>query len=184
MKRFIFFIVPVTLVAAVYIANPYWMLHRLETALLNRDAASLETLVDFEQVRAGLRADLRRYMAENQPKLPTGSMEDIGIVLGMALGGIIESLIDQTVSANGFLAVWQQRLDADSKKRPGDFVASARFQSLTAFRAEMRDPDDQQSATLTLLLELAGAQWRVTKVILPPNAFQGAVTQAKSDSMR
>ena len=182
MRRFLYFIVPVTLVAAVYIANPYWTLHRLETALLNRDAATLETLVDFEQVRAGLKADFRRYMAENLPKLPSGSIEDIGSVFGMALGGLIESLIDQTVSANGFLAVSQQKFNADSKKRPGDFVASARFQSLTAFRVEMRDPDDQQSATLTLRFELVGVQWRMTKLILPPNAFQDAVTQAKSDS--
>jgi hypothetical protein len=90
----------------------------------------------------------------------------------------LDSLIDGTASANGLLTLWQQKLDADSaKKWPGDFVTSARFQSLTTFRVEMRNPDDQQSATLTLLLELTGAEWRVTKVVLPPNAFQVAMTQ-------
>jgi hypothetical protein len=126
-------------------------------------------------------------MAETMkpPNSPAGGLEDVGTVIGMALGGVVESLIDQTVSANGLLAVWQQKLDADSgRKRLSDFVASARFQSLTAFRVEMRNPDDQQSATLTLLLEFGGAEWRVTKVILPPNAFQAATAQAKDDSMR
>jgi len=183
MKRFLFLIIPVTLVAAVYIAYPYWTLHRFETALSKRDSATLETLVDFEQVRNGLKADFRSYMAEtmNQPKSPTGGMEDIGIVIGMTLGGIVESLIDQTVSANGLLLVWQQQLAANSERKLADFVASARFQSLTTFRVDMRNPDDPQSATLTLLLEFVGVEWRVTKVILPPNAFQAATTQAKSD---
>jgi DUF2939 family protein len=180
MNRFLYLIVAVTVVAAIYlcclVAYPYWTLHRLETALLSRDAAALETLVDWQQLRTGLKADFRRYMAETMNQ-SVGCMEGAGTPIGTALGGtIIDSLIDGNASANGLLTLWQQKLDADSaKKRPGDFVTSARFQSLTTFRVEMRNPDDQQSATLTLLLELAGAEWRVTKVVLPPNAFQVAM---------
>src|SRR5260221_13950740 len=116
MKRFLFLIVAVTLVAAPYIAYPYWTLHRLETALSNRDAVALETLVDWQQIRTGLKADVRRYMAEMNQQ-PTGGTEDVGTLIGMAFGDMIDSLIDGTVSANGLLVIWQQKLDADSAKR-------------------------------------------------------------------
>jgi Protein of unknown function (DUF2939) len=180
MKRFLCLAGAVAVLVAAYIAYPYWTLQRVESAILNRDAPALEALVDWQQLRTGIKSDFRRLMTETMTRqTPSSSMEAAGAALGVAIGGnLVDSLIDGLVSANGILGSWEQKAGAaPAPRRPRDFVASARFQSLTTFRVDMRDPDNQQALTLTVLLELTGAEWRATKVVLPLSAIQAAITQ-------
>src|SRR5262245_53303562 len=187
MKRLLYIVVLLILVSGAYIAYPYWTLHRIETALINQDVVALETLFDWQQLRAGLKGDVRRVIIGKFGETSSAPADSVGAMLGLALGStVIDSMIAAGVSEAGLLEVWRKG-QLPQGKQTHDFVASAWFQSLTTFRVETRNPDDRQSPTVTFLMEFARAEWRVTRVVLPWEAFQAAAqaaSQTKGDRKR
>jgi hypothetical protein len=180
--RFLWVTGLIVITALAYIAYPYWTVQRIDAAIVGRDAASLETLIDWPQVRSGLKADVRGLLSG-----PMGSGLDdataqgsgataLGSMIGtMLAGSMVDAMIDGYVSAPRVIEAWQQR-----GRRPIEFMRWAWFQSPSAFRVDLR-ADQPEVPTVSVILEFSGLSWRVTRLVIPIREIERTAAAMRSD---
>lgn len=164
------FLLLLILIAA-YVAYPYWTLYRLEQALLTDSTESLEKIVDFPAIRAGLKGQVEGGMLAKTDELAKKRpvLGDIGRALTEAFGpSIVGGTVDNLVTPETVLK--NPTVVEHRKKDEGfeDFVHYAFFSGPTTFKIELKDPDDASLPTITSFMSLDGFRWRVTKVEMPP----------------
>ena len=59
----------ILILLAVYVAYPYWTLHRLEQALLSNNAEALKRIVDFPAIRASMKDQVEGRLLEKSDPL-------------------------------------------------------------------------------------------------------------------
>ncbi len=154
-----------------YSAYPYLTLYWLDRALLTADTATLETLIDWPEVRQQLKADVKLALIESaQAQVGKGNFVGIfgGALTALLVPTLVDSAVDEMVTPEKLLnneEVVKRRREGKSFR---DFVAYAFFTSPTEFRVDLRDPKVADSPTLTALMELTGGRWRVVELKLPP----------------
>jgi hypothetical protein len=162
------------LIATAYVALPYVTLYRLGAAIRDGDAASLETLVDWDEVREGLKEDICDAMAE-QADAPTeqvaGQVQELPAFGSGFMRGIAVNMIDQAVSAGALVTATRtppsslkvaQTAEPDAQPR----ITWAFFDSLTSFGVELLPPG--ASTPVRIELSLRHGEWQVTHAWLPP----------------
>lgn len=161
----------IAILIAAYIGYPYLTLYWLDQALLTDDKQALESIVDFPQVRADLKSEVKDAVigkadekAEKRPILGT---------IGAALAELIAPpVVDKTVDAmvtpesvlNNPTVVEHRRRDESF----ADFITYAFFSGPTTFTFDLTDPDEPKSPTVTAIMKLTGLRWRVVDIDLPP----------------
>jgi|GEM_PF-4050236 len=155
----------ITACVAGYFLYPYWTLLRIDGALKSQDAATLEALIDWPQVRAGLKSDIRTQIVR---EVSSGSgLEALGTMLGSAY---VDGIIDGSVTSS----VLTERL-----KGGGSFfmdsLAERGFLTPTTFQAVIKLDD----LNATLILQMSGLTWRITRVLVSPSTV---ATLAKRNS--
>ncbi|MGH6793353.1 MAG: DUF2939 domain-containing protein [Methyloceanibacter sp.] len=156
---------------AAYIGYPYLTLYWLDRSLLTDDKASLEQLVDFPQVRADLKSEVKSEVfakaheeAEKRPILGT-----FGAALAHLLApALVDKGVDEMVTPE---AVLNSPTVVEHRKRDesfADFITYAFFASPIAFTFDLKDPEKRDSPTVTAVMELIGFNWRVVAIKLPP----------------
>lgn len=178
MIRLILFL---TVLIAGYCAYPFFTIWQIERALQNRDAVAMESLVDWNTLRAGIKSDLsgeimRRTASEF-------AKQDGASALGAALGAaLVDRMIDGLVSPKFFFNQADQH--TIGKMRPlREFITYAFFVSPTEFRVDLQIPDvPSEVPKITALMSLTGASWKVTRVTLPFSLFKDGIQgTGKSD---
>lgn len=159
------------ILVAAYLGYPYLTMYWLDRALLTDDKETLEQLVDFPEVQADLKAEVEGQVmgkadeiAEKRPILGT---------FGQALTklfapGLVDSAVEGMVTPEGILnnpVVVQHRERNESFV---DFITYAFFTSPTRFIFDLKDPEKPDSPTVTAVMELDGARWRVVGIDVPP----------------
>ena len=148
---------------------PEYTLRRIERAISERDVLTLERLIDWPQLRTGIKADfVGPALAQ---KATEGGMGALGAALGASL---VNNMVDNMVNA----ALLVQRA-SDSATRVALFerYEGGRFISVGYFVADFRAPD---APPFSFLLELQGTTWRVTRVVPSPEMRDVLVKTATS----
>lgn len=158
MKIFIWLVVAVAAAAvgAGYYVYPQWTMQRIERAVAERDVVTLEALIDWPRLREGIKADVlgpTLVQASGQDK--TG-WSAAGAALGAAM---MNTMIDSMVSASMLV----QRPEAIKEGRKlSDALIGHRFATPAAYVMDFKIPD---VPGFSLLMELQGATWRVTRLV-------------------
>ena len=86
---------------------------------------------------------------------------------------LVPTLVDSAVDAMVTPEKLVHNDKVDDLRRQGKslarFVTYAFFTSPTAFRVDLKDPDDKDSPTITTLLELTHGRWKIVALKLPPH---------------
>jgi hypothetical protein len=159
-------------IAIAYGVYPYVTLFRLGQAVRNGDAVALQSMVNWDAVREGIKEDICDLVVDQPPKAQArGQLPPFGAGF---LRGIATNVVDKQVTPEAVVQAVRQ-------PDPGQSVASAPVQVSWAFFAGpytfMVDLSGQgQTDPIRLQMDLRDGAWHVTRVWLPP----GLLTQANA----
>ena len=166
--------------AAAYLAYPYVTLYRLGDAIRRGDASPLEALVDWDQVREGIKEDICDNVLPSPPVQQSaedrqgGSLPPFGFsfVRGVA-GNVIDRDVTPTAlvsAAQHFQTVNAPGADTTSASEPesNPRVIWAFFDGLTSFSVDLMPPGDASGhQPIRIEMQLKRGFWKVTRATLP-----------------
>ena len=161
-------------VCAVYLVWPYATLFRLAQAIRTGDAATLETLVDWDDVREGIKEDICDTVLE-PPQVHVATAESRLPPFGYSfVRGIAGNAIDEQVSAEALASAARTPDPPGASPRAtagaNPTIAWAFFDSPTTFSVILRVPGAAAtSQPIRIQLALRGGAWKVTRAWLPPD---------------
>lgn len=149
----------VSLIAVAYAAYPYVTLYRIGHAIHTGNARTLQTLVDWRSVRAGIKDDIRREAGDGPGPAAGDALPAFGrsFVRGAAVNAV-----DRHVTPQGLVAA---AAAPDASDAAAMHVAWAFFNDPTHFAVTVQT--GHQSRPIRLELSLQDTEWRVTRVWLP-----------------
>lgn len=162
-------------VAGYFYFSPYLAVRDLRVALVESDAAGLDEVVDFPQLREGLKAQLNAMMLkETASELDANPFGALAVGLGSKL---VDSLIDAIVTPHGLATLSRgdssqhESLNISSAsprsstppKRPFE---NARLSHDSLSRFSMRVPDDK-GGEIRFIFRRTGVKWRLADVLIP-----------------
>jgi hypothetical protein len=167
--RKIFLVLAILLAA--YIGYPYLTMYWLDRSLLTDDKQALENLVDFPQVRADLKSDVKGQVLHKADEL--AEKRPILGAFGQALAqlfapDLVDSAVDGIVTPEAVLSNPTVVEHREKNESFVDFVTYAFFASPTRFTFDLKDPEKPDSPTVTAVMALDGFRWRVVGIDLPP----------------
>jgi hypothetical protein len=173
------------LLAAAYIAYPYLALYRLQAAIANGDTARLAALVDWDQVRQGLKDDIAEQLVQepvDPPELaeqPVARTQNAVAALppfgSSFIKGIASKAVDETVTPDA-LARMARPVDEAEATEPDPVnagslrdarVSWAFFESPDTFMLWLHTPAGGKQP-LKLRMGLRDGAWKVIRIWLPP----------------
>jgi len=154
------------ILALSYGVYPYLTLYRLGQAIRQGDAATLQSMVNWDAVRDGIKEDICDMVIE-QPKeqQANGQLPPFGAGF---VRGIATNVIDKRVTPEALVAAAAQQPEAASNAAIGApvQVSWAFFASPSAFVVDFNAPG--QAVPIRLQMDLRYGSWHVTRVWLPP----------------
>jgi hypothetical protein len=160
-------------VGIIYCVYPYVTLYRLGQAIRSGDAAGLETLVDWDSVREGIKEDICDLVID-QPQ----QAQDGGQLPPFGAGfvrGIATNVIDKQVTPEALVAAAQKPEAEQPVRGAAVQISWAFFASPSAFVVDLKTPG--QAAPIRLQMDLHNGAWHVTRVWLPPELLGQANTR-------
>lgn len=155
-----------------YAFSPRYTLHSLQSAALAGDAEAFTAHVDFPELRASLKAEIRGRLATEAANAPASSLRAIGIGLAM---GFVDQMVDSAVSpeavgvalaAMGDAGSWVQTPGLESLSLLGAPTLEIERMGLDRFRVAL--PMDGERPAL--LFRREGLSWKLDGVDLPDAA--------------
>src|SRR5450755_1447854 len=114
-----------------------------------------DTLIDWTDLRQQLKADVKLALID-KAQTDIGKGGFAGIFGGALTALLVPTLVDSAVDAMVTPEKLVHNDKVDDLRRQGKslarFVTYAFFTSPTAFRVDLKDPDDKDSPTITTLL--------------------------------
>ncbi len=154
-----------------YVGYPYLTLYWIDHALLTGNKASLESLIDWPLLRQQLKADVKLALIDSaQTQVGKDSFAGLfgAALTALLVPTVVDGAVDEYVTPEKLLSSEEVVKRRQEQKSFIDVVTYAFFTSPTTFRVDLRDPKDADFPTVTALLALTGARWRVVAVKLPP----------------
>ncbi len=178
-------------VLVAYAAAPYVTLYRLAGSIRRGDAGALEALVDWDQVREGIKEDICDTVFDPPPPdavSPRASKDaDALPPFGFSfVRGIAANVIDQNVTPSGLVTAAAQfeavsasgtpRAERTASASSEPRVIWAFFASPTVFHVELLPPADAGFGhePIRLEMDLSGNGWKVTRAWLPSSMLKQA----------
>lgn len=163
----------IALLVGLYVGSPYMAFNALREGVVEHDTARLEQLVDFADVREGLKADLNAILMAKfnaDPEMKSNPFAALGAVM---IPGIVNAGVDKAVTPEGLSKIIEEgRLgDKDGSAKP---TGPEPYKAPTEFRLGYRKLDrfvaERETAKGSLKLVMARCglfSWRVIRIELP-----------------
>jgi hypothetical protein len=165
-----------------YAASPYVTLYRLRAAALNGDAATLATLVDWDEVREGIKEDICDGVLDD-PSVPAAQKASAALPpFGASfVRGIASNEIDSMVTPQHLLLVLRPAFAAPSDTLLHRTTALS-LSSVALDRAMFAGPTRfivalhaaGMPGRVRLQFELRHGAWRVTRAWLPQELLEAS----------
>jgi hypothetical protein len=172
-------------VLALYAASPYVTLYRLRAAALSGDAATLATLVDWDDVREGIKEDICDLVLDD-PSAPAAQKASVQPTALPPFGssfvrGIASNEIDSMVTPQRLVVALRPAFATPSDMLLHRTTAPSLF-SVALDRAMFSGPTRFMVALhaagvpgrIRLQLDLRNGGWRVTRAWLPPEFLEAS----------
>lgn len=174
----------IALLAAGYIAYPYVTLYRISSAIRHGEARPLERLVDWDEVREGIKEDVCDAVLDQPPQQnwpqqhAPGASNKLPPFGFSFVRGIAGSSIDDKVTPRGLVSAARHYEPAEPLHAPAQSpvrVGWAFFDGLTSFDVDLWPtafpPSD---GPIRLRLDLRHGTWKVVRVWLPARLLASA----------
>ena len=155
------------LLFAAYIGYPYYTLYQLDRALLDDDQVALAEIVDFPQVRADLKGEIKTMVvgkaeakADKRPILGAIGAAVTELVAPPVIDSSVESMVTPEAILNNPTVV-EHRRNGESF---ANFITYAFFSGPKTFTFDLKDPAKPDSPKVTAIMKLEGLSWRVVNV--------------------
>jgi hypothetical protein len=169
--------------AAAYVAYPYVTLYRLGDAIRRGDATPLESLVDWDGVREGIKEDVCDNVLAVPPPPQVVQDHQAGAALppfgASFVRGIAGNVIDKNVTPTGLVSAAQRSQAVDASGEPARQAAEPRadprivwafFDGPTSFSVDLLPPGDAAvQEPIRIQMQLRHGEWKVTRAWLPPS---------------
>lgn len=151
-----------------YAASPYYTVHSMQQAALQGDAERFTAYVDFPELRASLKTEIRARLAAEAAAAPPSSLRAIGIGLAM---GFVDQMVDSAVSPEtvgialaslGSAGDWVAPPGLDSLSLLAASGLDIERQALDRFRVALAEDEDRPA----LLFCREGLGWKLYGVDL------------------
>lgn len=171
--------VPLLAVLLIYLAAPYVTLFRLADSIRRGDAAVLEMLVDWDQVREGIKEDICDAAFDMQPEASASARAgDTLPPFGFSfVRGIAANAIDEAVTPSAIVTATSRfEIVSPAGVREATVAAAAEprivwafFDGPRTFHVELVPPPEAGfgSEAVRLQLDLGASGWKVTRAWLP-----------------
>ena len=168
--------------AAASYGSPYWTMHELRSAMIEKDADSFSSRVDFPSLRESLRAQFMQVMQVklgSSPDLKGNPFAGLGMMMAM---GVVNQMIDTMVTPAGVMTMMAQgtakparqgetqpAIDNSGDAPKVDYSVGYRDWSTVTATAH-KGTDDE----VTFVLKRDGLWlWKLTGVNLPVDKIAG-----------
>ena len=172
-------VIMVALAVSAYTLSPFAVAAYLGSAIKSNDVATMDMLVDWQGVKASLRASILQRLDEKaitRPDKP-GFVDKVKFKLTDKLGPyVVDYMLDERISPEGFALYLGPNSPQAQKYRAAGVdpdtlpsastlkrIKRAHFKDLTHFVIEMQDRWDEDRVFL-VQLELRDYLWRLAKV--------------------
>lgn len=179
MKRLGFLLV---LVALAYGALPYWSAYSLSAALRDGDEKTLESKVDWPNLRSALSADLATAASQS------AGTSLSGLLRAAAGASVMDSVIDVALTPQTIARVMRESRAVQQRMGTGDETASpqaeatedpapladvryAFFDDINTFRVSLAP--HQSDVQTDLIFERSGLEWPLVRLNLPDQVLAG-----------
>jgi hypothetical protein len=169
MKRFVWLASTAVLIVALFVAYPLLTIWRLGSAVRQSDDLGVDAMVDWPQVRDGLKSQFfsATVLAELQKK-SSSAVESIGSMLGLTLGSsVADRLLEGLVSGKTAVALYRKIPEASSIDVK--WIREVRFLSPSQFHFALQNPDEKTNP-IKFVMTLEGIEWKITRVQFPDPA--------------
>ncbi|MEJ0017057.1 MAG: DUF2939 domain-containing protein [Acetobacteraceae bacterium] len=146
---------------------PYVTLYRLGEAIRSGDAATLESMVNWDSVREGIKEDICDLVID-QPQVQAQAGDQLPPFGAGFVRGIATNVVDKRVTPQALVAAAaQQQPDPQQSERGAAVqVGWAFFTGPYEFVVDLITPG--QITPIRLQMDLRHGTWHVTRVWLPP----------------
>jgi hypothetical protein len=173
------------IVAVAYMAYPYVALYRLQAALGSGNPDSLAAMVDWDQVRDGLKQEIADQVVD--PPAPVRATAQLASNVLPPFGsgfvkGIAAKAVDDAVTPETVARMIRPAAVDEGAANPLEAIATARtriewafFDNPTTFTLWLRTPSMARAdAPVKLRMQLVDGDWKITRVWLPPSLLQAS----------
>jgi hypothetical protein len=173
-------------VAAAYAAYPYVALYRLQAALRSGNSATLAAMIDWDQVRDGLKDQIAEDFV-GSPAPATGTMQTASAELpafgASFIKGVASNAVDSEITPEAVVRmVGHTEALEEGEPDPLRAVAVrntritwAFFGDPTTFTLWLRTPNEAPGDDpVKLRMQLRDGNWKITRVWLPPTLLHAA----------
>lgn len=157
------------IVCAAYVAWPYATLYRLGQSIRQGNATMLETLVDWDGVREGIKEDICDTVFD-APEARTASSQDRLPPFGFSfVQGIAGNAVDENVNPQALVSAAQApRPSKPAAPDASPTIAWAFFDGPASFSVLLRQPGAAPAGQpIRIELQLRHFAWKVTRAWLP-----------------
>ncbi len=152
-----------------YLSSPYVALYRLGRDLHAGDCAALAADVDWNQVRAGFRA---QEAGAAPPPLAHAAADELPAFGASFVTHVVNHVIDRVVTPEGLVAA----VDAPREAVPPVALPKARMRLDWGFfdgpRSFVARLHTAERGVIAVQMRLEGTSWRVVRVMLPNRAHR------------
>jgi hypothetical protein len=160
----------VLVMGTAYAAYPYVTLYRLGHAVQSGDAGVLRSLVNWPEVRAGIKQDICDHIGK--PPLAEKVSDSLPPFGASFARGIATKVVEQTVTARHLVEITRREEYAAGAEQRSPHVSWAFFAGPTEFIADLDAPGE--NAPIRLQLTLRSGGWQVTRIWLPHGMLREA----------
>jgi hypothetical protein len=158
-------------VVLAYGIYPYVTLFRLGQAVRNGDAATLQSMVNWDAVREGIKEDICDLVVDQPAQQQAhGQLPPFGAGF---LRGIATNAVDQRVTPEALVQAVRQPEPGNATEGPVQ-VSWAFFAGPSTFMVDLAGQG--QTDPIRLQMDLRDGAWCVTRVWLPPGLLTNART--------
>ena len=173
------------IVAAAYVAYPYIALYRLEAALRSGDSDSLAAMVDWNQVRDGLKEEVADQVIDPPAQVHGTAQLASNVLPAFGSGfmkGIASKAVDDAITPETVVQMIRPAAATEGADDRLQAIATARtrivwafFENPTTFTLWLRTPAMARAdAPVKLRMQLLDGDWKITRVWLPPSVLHAA----------
>ncbi len=167
-------IAALAVICVTYLAWPYVTLFRLADAIRRGDATTLQTLVDWDGVREGIKEDICDTVFEPPVKVASADVRLPPFGYSF-VRGIAANAIDEQINPEALVSAARSSDIGAATSSANPPIAWAFFDSPTTFSVLLRQPGASAKDTpIKLMLELEHGAWKVTRAWLPPEMLMQA----------
>jgi hypothetical protein len=180
-------------IAAAYVAYPYVALYRLEAALRSGNPAALQSMIDWDRVRDGLKQDISDEVDGVPEQQPVATAQAASATLppfgSSFIKGIASKTVDSVVTPESLARMAQPREEPQAAEEPDPIQAVsfgnapvkwAFFQSPATFTLWLRPASEASGEDpVKLRMQLIDGEWKITRVWLPPSLLRKSTLDRK-----